>query len=82
MNYTESLENLKRELNDAQQKKYRAEARLEQLKTSEKELLEEINEMGLKPEDLEGEINRLKNEIESLFKQASELLPREYYENQ
>ncbi len=81
MNYTDNLERLKRELNDAQQKKYRAEARLEQLKTAEKELLEKISQLGLKPEELEEEINRLKGEIEELFKEASELLPREYYGN-
>lgn len=76
MNYEENLKNLKEELDRAKSLKYKAEARLEQLNAQKKDILEEIEKLGVKPEDLESEINNLKDEIDKLFKEAEELMPR------
>ena len=56
--------------------KYKSEARLEQLNSQKKEILTEIEKLGIKPEDLESEISNLKNEIEKLFDEANSLMPR------
>jgi len=40
--------------------KYKSEARLEQLNSQKKDILLEIEKLGIKPEDLEKEISNLK----------------------
>ena len=59
--------------------KYKSEARLEQLNSQKKEILAEIEKLGIKPEDLESEISNLKNEIDKLFDEANNLMPRLWY---
>ena len=66
MNYEENLKNLK----------YKSEARLEQLNAQKKDILNEIEKLGIKPEDLETEISNLKSEIDRLFAEANDLMPR------
>lgn len=80
MNYEKELSNLKENLDKAKTLRYKAEARLEQLKHQEDEIIKELNELGVKPEDLEVEIVELTKIIESLFKEAKEMLPTELLE--
>lgn len=80
MDYEKELSQLKENLEKAKSIKYRAEARLEQLKRQEDEIIKELNELGVNPQDLDTEINRLSTEINKLFKEANELLPRDLLE--
>lgn len=75
MNYEENLKNLKEELDRLKNMKYKSEARLEQLNSQKKDILLEIEKLGIKPEDLEKEISNLKNEIDKLFNEANDLMP-------
>jgi uncharacterized coiled-coil DUF342 family protein len=54
---------------------------LEQLNKQKQDILAEIESMGVKPEELENEIERLKTEIEDLIKTANELLPMDLIKN-
>jgi chromosome segregation ATPase len=80
MDYEKELSQIKDNLEKARSLKYRAEARLEQLKSQEEELIKELNELGVKPDELEDEIKRLTSDIERLFKEANELLPKDLLE--
>lgn len=80
MNYEKELNDLKESLEKAKDLKYKAEARLEQLNKQEKEIIEELNELGVKPENLNKEIEKLTSEIENLFKEANDLLPKDLLE--
>lgn len=77
MNYDKELNDLKEDLENAKSLKYRAEARLEQLKRQEDEIVKELKELGVKPEDLDNEIEKLTLEINELFQKANELLPKD-----
>lgn len=76
MNYEENLKNLKEQLDRLKNMKYKSEARLEQLNAQKKYILNEIEKLGIKPEDLENEISNLKSEIDRLFAEANDLMPR------
>ncbi len=80
MDYEKELNSLKNNLEKAKSLKYRAEARLEQLKQQETEIVKELKELGVKPEDLETEIKGLTEEINKLFHEANELLPKDLLE--
>lgn len=80
MDYEKELSILKENLDKAKTLKYKAEARLEQLKHQEDEIVKELNELGVKPEELEDEIMKLTKDIESLFKEANETLPTDLLE--
>lgn len=80
MNYDKELNELRDNLESAKSLKYRAEARLEQLKRQEDDIVKELKELGVKPEDLDGEIERLTSEINTLFKEADQLLPKDLLE--
>lgn len=80
MDYEKDLSLLKDNLEKAKSLKYRAEARLEQLKVQEDDIIKELRGLGVEPEDLEKEINLLTNEINRLFKEANELLPKDLLE--
>ena len=75
MDYEKELNNLKENLEKAKSLKYRAEARLEQLKRQEEELINELNELGVDPKDLDAEIEKLTKEMDELIKEANSLLP-------
>lgn len=75
MDYEKELNNLRGNLEKAKSLKYRAEARLEQLKKQEEELIMELNELGVDPKDLNAEIEKLTNEMNDLLKEANSLLP-------
>lgn len=80
MNYEKELGILKENLDKAKSLKYKAEARLEQLKQQEDEIIKELNQLGVTPEELEDEIMKLTKMIESLFNDANELLPSDILE--
>lgn len=77
MNYELELKKLKEKLEDATAQKNKAEARLETLEQQEKELLKEMESLGIKPEDLEEEIHTLEKEIQELFDASYQLLPKD-----
>ena len=80
MEYEKKLGVLKEDLERAKTLKYKAEARLEQLKKQEEELIKEANELGVDPKNLDDEIEKLNREIENLFKESNELLPKDILE--
>ena len=80
MDYEKELNLLKDNLEKAKSLKYRAEARLEQLKQQETEVIKELEDLGVRPEDLETEIKSLTSAINELFKEANELLPTDLLE--
>lgn len=77
MNYDDKLKELKLDLDKATNLKYKAEAKLEQLNNQEKQLIAELKELGVKPEDLDQEIVKLEKEIKALFEKADSLLPKD-----
>jgi len=79
-NYEKELNLLKDSLDKAKSLKYKAEARLEQLNNQQQEIIKELKELGVNPEDLEEEISKLTKEIDTLFKEANELLPKDILE--
>lgn len=80
MDYDKKLNSLREDLEQARSLKYRAEARLEQLKKQEEDIIEELNELDVKPEELDGEIEKLNLEIHKLFEEADSLLPKDILE--
>lgn len=80
MNYENELNGLKDNLEKAKNLKYRAEARLEQLNQQEDEIIKELESLGVEPKDLESEINKLTLDIDNLFREANELLPKDLLE--
>lgn len=80
MDYEKELNSLKENLEKAKSLKYRAEARLEQLKKQEEELINELNQLGVDPKDLDSEIEKLTNEMNQLLNEANRLLPLDLLE--
>lgn len=78
--YEKELNILKNNLEKAKSLKYKAEARLEQLDKQHKDIISELKELGVNPDDLDKEIEKLTMEIESLFKESNELLPKDILE--
>ena len=56
MDYEKELSQLKDNLERAKNLKYKAEARLEQLNNQQQEIIKELQELGVNPEDLQKEI--------------------------
>lgn len=79
INYEEQLKKLRDDLDRQKNIKYKAEARLEQLYSQKEEIVKEIQAQNIDPENLENEISKIKKEIDSLFKQAQELMPKEWF---
>jgi len=77
MDYEKEIIVLKENLDRAKTLKYKAEARLEQLKQQEEEMIKELKNLGVEPENLEHEIKTLTDEINTLFKEANDLLPKD-----
>lgn len=80
MDYEKELSSLKENLEKAKNLKYKAEARLEQLNQQEEEIIKELKEMGIEPDQLETEISRLTKDINELFEEANKLLPKDLLE--
>ncbi len=77
LEYEKKINQIKESLDKAKNMRIRAETRLEQLNKQKEEILGELNELGVSPEQLDSEINRLKNEIEDLLDRAQKLIPEE-----
>ena len=77
MDYEMEIKNIKEDLEKAKDLKTRSEIALENLEAEEKSLIEELEELGVKPENLEKEIHDLKVEIEEQIKAAKDLMPVE-----
>ena len=67
-------------LEKANRFKIRAESKLEELNSRKEELLKELHQYGIEPENLNDEIEKLKKEIEDGIREANELLPLELLE--
>lgn len=80
MDYEKELNELRDNLEKAKSLKYKAEARLEQLNNQQQEIIKELKNLGVNPEDLEKEIVKLESEINKLFKEANILLPKDILE--
>ena len=79
INYEDQLKKLRDDLDRQKNIKYKAEARLEQLYSQKEEIVKEIQAQNIDPENLENEISKIKKEIDSLFEQAQELMPKEWF---
>ncbi|HCO18912.1 MULTISPECIES: hypothetical protein [Gudongella] len=77
MDYEKELNTLKESLEKAKTLKYKAEARLEQLKNQEDQIIRELKTLGVEPADLDKEIESLRVRIEELLKKANEMLPND-----
>lgn len=82
MDYEKELTQLKDNIDYAKKLKYKAEIRLEQLKEQENEIIKELESMGIKPENIESEIETLKTDIEKLLKEAKEMIPQDILKKQ
>lgn len=80
MDYEKELNKLKDNLEKAKNLKYKAEARLEQLNNQQAEIIKELNSLGVDPENLDKEIEKLTSEINELFQKANTLLPKDILE--
>ncbi|MEN9405744.1 MAG: hypothetical protein RLZ12_28 [Bacillota bacterium] len=56
---------------------YRAELRLESLEKDEQDVLEECSNLGLEPEKLDEEIEKLENQIKQDLEQVTSILAKE-----
>jgi chromosome segregation ATPase len=75
--YEKKLGQIKENLDKAKNLKIRAETRLEELNKQKNDILKELDDMGVKPENLDSEIESLKSEIEDLIGKAEKLIPEE-----
>jgi len=68
------LQNIKSQIERGRTEKARAEATLESLAKQEQDIVKQLAELGVTPENLEAEIERLKTEIAELLSKAEQLL--------
>jgi len=74
MTLRERLDNLKRKQEAARDRKARAEATLEQLRAQEAEIRQELEKLGVTPDNVHAEIQRLESEVQERLKEAEEIL--------
>lgn len=77
MNLESDLARLKERLKEARSKKGWAEGQLAAAEQEKQRILVEMAELGVSPENLDGEVARLEKEIAELLDQARRLIPRE-----
>ncbi len=75
MNTNERFNKIKERLDKAKEEKNRAEIALETLEKQKEDILNQLKELNIDPENLESEIIKLKNQIEQDLQKAEELLP-------
>ncbi len=75
--YDTRINELKDRLEIAKKKKIKAETRLEELQNQRNDIISQLKELGVVPENLDGEIDSLKKEIEGLIKDVEGMLPPE-----
>lgn len=76
--YAVELNQLKSAIEKAKTERAKAEANKETLEKRREELLAECKALGVEPEDLAAEIERLDTAIQDGLKQARELIPEEF----
>lgn len=74
-NYEEKLQTLKEKIERAKNIKIKAETKLEALQKQKEEIIKQLEDMGINPNELEKEIKRLESEIITLIKDIEESLP-------
>lgn len=77
MNINERFNIIKEKLDKAKEDKNRAEIALENLEKQKEDILNQLKELNIDPENLESEIIKLQNQIEQDLQKAEELLPDE-----
>lgn len=77
MNINERFNSIKEKLDKAKEDKNRAEIALENLEKQKEDVLNQLKELNIDPENLESEIIKLQNQIEQDLQKAEELLPDE-----
>ena len=75
MNINERFNSIKERLDKAKEDKNRAEIAFENLEKQKEDILNQLKELNIDPENLESEIIKLKNQIEQDLQKAEELLP-------
>lgn len=73
----QELSRLKEAIDKGKDMRYRAEAKLEELENQKQRLLQELAELGVKPEELDAEIARLEQEIDNGLKETWAKIPQE-----
>lgn len=76
-NIEQDLASIKEAIDRAKDMRYRAEAKLEELENQKQRLLDELNQLGVSPEDLEMEIQKLEAEIEKGLNETWNMIPKE-----
>ncbi|WP_213975654.1 hypothetical protein [Tepidanaerobacter acetatoxydans] len=75
MDPEKEIHELKQKIDKAKAMRYKAEARLEELQKQRQLILDELNKLNVKPENLDKEIEKISNEIKDLLKKTKDLLP-------
>jgi len=75
--YEKKINQIKESLDKAKNMRIRAEARLEELNKQREEILSELKELNVSPDQLDVEISKLKSEIEELMERALNLIPQD-----
>lgn len=81
MSIEQQLSQMKKAIDKARDMRYRAEAKLEELENQKDRLLAELKELGVKPEELDQEIERLEQEIQVSLTETWNLIPKELLED-
>lgn len=77
MDAEKEIHELKQKIDKAKAMRYKAEVRLEELQKQKQLILDELEKLNVKPEELDKEIEKASKEIEDLLKKAKELLPKD-----
>lgn len=80
--YAQELNQLRAAIEKAKTERAKAEANKETLEKRREELLSECKALGVEPDDLAAEIERLDAAIQDGLKQARELVPEEFLAGQ
>ncbi|ADC51952.1 MULTISPECIES: hypothetical protein [Alkalihalophilus] len=78
----QDLTTMRKAIDKARDMRYRAEAKLEELENQRTRLLNELEDLGVSPDSLDDEINRLEREIEQSLNDTWALIPRELINNE
>lgn len=73
----DQIKNLREKIEAAKNLRYKAEVRLENLEKQEKEILSQLQELGVQPDSLDQEIERLEKEIKHEIEEVRKMIPQE-----
>lgn len=74
MNYIEKINTLQKQVEDTKIEKAKLQEREQTLKEEKEKLLKELEVYNIKEDDLEGEISRISDEIETEIKKVEDIL--------